>query len=318
MKNNRNIDIRSLKGPRRRLKLEVIEGKRYIKKRDLKKYFFDDMWSIKDFRYHFGLGHRIVRGSLNRYFSKEEIDKSHRDKIAIKQTGDKNSNHINWYRPRKLIPLSELEESIKLSKNKKELKNNLNLSSWELSYIQQYYNFRLPNKNTLVDDFSNNNLSKKEIIILAKMLKTFELDNGFLGNDIKDIHQSIINLLSLTYDLRIIIKKLKKYYREYPYYYPTNLIEYQFFKVMKRMKLNVIPQFFIEKLHIHVDFLIDDYIILELDGQLHNYQKDKVRDLNLNSLGYKVVRIDLKKENLNRFPKIKDIRLCLKKYLLKV
>lgn len=180
MKNNRNIDIRSLKGPRRRLKLEVIEGKRYIKKRDLKKYFFDDMWSIKD------------------------------------------------------------------------------------------------------------------------------------------IHQSIINLLSLTYDLRIIIKKLKKYYREYPYYYPTNLIEYQFFKVMKRMKLNVIPQFFIEKLHIHVDFLIDDYIILELDGQLHNYQKDKVRDLNLNSLDYKVVRIDLKKENLNRFPKIKDIRLCLKKYLLKV
>lgn len=318
MKNSRNTEFKSLKGPRRKLHLEVIDGKRYIKKRDLQKYFFDDMWKIKDFQYHFGLGHRIVRGSLYKHFSKEEIDKSHRDKIALKQTGDRNSNSVNWYRPRKLIPFSELEEAVRSSKTKKSLKKTLNLTSWELSYLQQYYNFRLPNKNTLIDDFSANHLDKREIHILASMMKAFELDQGFLSRNPKSIHDSIIDLISLTYDLRIIIKKLKKYYRDYSYYYPTNLIEYTFFKIMKKMKLEVIPQFFIPELRVHVDFLINDHIILELDGQLHDKEEDRLRDINLTSLGYKVIRINLQEENLSRFPKPKAIRVCLKKYLSKV
>ena len=41
-KNNRPLEIKSLKGPRRKLQLEVIDGKRYIKKRDLQYYFFDN------------------------------------------------------------------------------------------------------------------------------------------------------------------------------------------------------------------------------------------------------------------------------------
>lgn len=84
-KNNRPKEIRSLKGPSRKLELIVEDGKRYIKKHDLQHYFFDQKWKIKDFQYHFGLGHRIVRGSLYKWFSKEEIDKSHREKIAERQ-----------------------------------------------------------------------------------------------------------------------------------------------------------------------------------------------------------------------------------------
>lgn len=61
-KNNRPKEIRSLKGPSRKLELIVEDGKRYIKKHDLQHYFFDQKWKIKDFQYHFGLGHRIVRG----------------------------------------------------------------------------------------------------------------------------------------------------------------------------------------------------------------------------------------------------------------
>ena len=43
-KNNRPKEIRSLKGPRRKLILEVHDGKRYIKKRDLQKYFFEEAY----------------------------------------------------------------------------------------------------------------------------------------------------------------------------------------------------------------------------------------------------------------------------------
>ena len=155
-KNNRPKEIRSLKGPSRKLELIVEDGKRYIKKHDLQHYSFDQKWKIKDFQYHFGLGHRIVRGSLYKWFSKELI----------------------------------------------------------------------------------------------------------------------------------------------------------------KMRYKVIPQFFFKDLNIHVDFLLDDSIILELDGKMHVRELDLERDKALNSLGYQVIRIDLEKENLSRFMKNSNIRKCLKKYLL--
>lgn len=82
------------------------------------------------------------------------------------------------------------------------------------------------------------------------------------------------------------------------------------------MRYKVIPQFFFKDLNIHVDFLLDDSIILELDGKMHVRELDLERDKALNSLGYQVIRIDLEKENLSRFMKNSDIRKCLKKYLL--
>lgn len=299
-KNNRPKEIRSLKGPSRKLELIVEDGKRYIKKHDLQHYFFDQKWKIKDFQYHFGLGHRIVRGSLYKWFSKEEIDKSHREKIAERQKGENNSNRINWYRPSKVIPLELLEKTIQGSLTKREVKEKLNLTSYELSSIQQYYNFRLPNKNRLIDDFCSNHLTKKD----------------FLSGDPKRIMEVVRKLHYLQYDLRIIIRKLKKYYREEDYNLPTNIIEYRFYKELIKMRYKVIPQFFFKDLNIHVDFLLDDSIILELDGKMHVRELDLERDKALNSLGYQVIRIDLEKENLSRFMKNSDIRKCLKKYLL--
>lgn len=299
-KNNRPKEIRSLKGPSRKLELIVEDGKRYIKKHDLQHYFFDQKWKIKDFQYHFGLGHRIVRGSLYKWFSKEEIDKSHREKIAERQKGENNSNRINWYRPSKVIPLEFLEKTIQGSLTKREVKEKLNLTSYELSSIQQYYNFRLPNKNRLIDDFCSNHLTKKD----------------FLSGDPKRIMEVVRKLHYLQYDLRIIIRKLKKYYREEDYNLPTNIVEYRFYKELIKMRYKVIPQFFFKDLNIHVDFLLDDSIILELDGKMHVRELDLERDKALNSLGYQVIRIDLEKENLSRFMKNSDIRKCLKKYLL--
>lgn len=319
MRNNRELNVRSLKGPRRKLILELIDGKRYIKKRDLQHYFFDEKWKISDFKYHFGLGHRIVRGSLYKWFTPEEIDKSHREKISEKQKGDSNSNSVNWYRPSKLIPLTELEQAISSVHNKKELKEKLNLTSYELSFIQQFYNFRLPNHNTFIEDFSVNHLSRKEIRLLAKCLVITNSAKDFLRGDLRQIHEAICRLIILNFQLKYIIRKLKKYYRDYDFNMPTNLIEYHFYVQLLRMFPDVIPQYFFRDLNIHVDFLIPSKrYIVELDGQFHNIKDDLDRDNKLIAMGYKIIRIDLGKECLSRFIKSKDIRKCLRKYLSKV
>ena len=196
------------------------------------------------------------------------------------------------------------------------MKEKLNITSYELSSIQQYYNFRLPNKNRLIDDFCSNYLTKKEIFLLSKFLCIQELEKDFLSGDPKRIMEVVRKLHYLQYDLRIIIRKLKKYYREEDYNLPTNIVEYRFYKELIKMRYKVIPQFFFKDLNIHVDFLLDDSIILELDGKMHVRELDLERDKALNSLGYQVIRIDLEKENLSRFMKNSDIRKCLKKYLL--
>lgn len=116
--------------------------------------------------------------------------------------------------------------------------------------------------------------------------------------------------------LELIVEDGKRYYGEEDYNLPTNIVEYRFYKELIKMRYKVIPQFFFKDLNIHVDFLLDDSIILELDGKMHVRELDLERDKALNSLGYQVIRIDLEKENLSRFMKNSDIRKCLKKYLL--
>lgn len=317
-KNNRPKEIRSLKGPRRKLVLEVHDGKRYIKKRDLQHYFFDEKWKIKDFQYHFGLGHRIVRQSLYKWFTLEEIDKSHREKIAEKQRGDRNSNSVNWYRPSKVIPLEKILNVIRNSTTKRELKEKLDLTSYELSFLQQFYNFKLPKKNILIDDFSVNHLSKSEIILLAKFAVMSGTFDDLLSGNTRRIHNAVCKLIELQFEFKYLLRKFKKYFRDIPWNMPTNLIEYHFYKRLKRIFPDLIPQYFFRDLNIHVDFMIPSKkLIIELDGMFHTQPVDKQRDRKLNAKGYRVIRINLQKENLSRFATPKDIRLCLKKFLSK-
>ena len=313
MNNNRQFEIKSLKGPRRKLVLEVIDGKRFIKKSDLQHYFFEENWRIPDFRYHFGLGHRIVRGSLYKYFTKEEIKDSHKKKLSLSQLGDKNSNKCNWYRPRKLIPLTQLEEAIKVSHNKKEVKESLNLTSWDLSFLQQYYNFRLPKKN-FIDKFAGKHLTSSEVTVLSKLLESFDLGEDIFSGRILREAEAIKALVVISYELRFIIKKLKKGYRKTKLKMPTNMTEYAFYKELVKIYPNVIPQYYIRSLDIRVDFLLDEHNILELDGNMHELFKDKERDLKLKELGYTVHRLDLEKLNLKHYKNnnSKVIRQCLK------
>lgn len=316
MKNPRPTKIKSLKGPRRKLELELIDGKRYIKKRDLQYYYFDHNWTIKDFKYHFGLGHRVVRSSLSKWFTPEERKASHYKKISDKQMGSNNSNALNWYRPRKVLPLEVLENAIRSTVNKRDLQRSLGLTSYELSSLQQFYNLKLPNGNTLIDDFGVNHLTKEEILLLAKLAYTFDLYDDLLSSDLRKIHNSIAKLHNIVFELKYINRKLRKYYREIPHNLPTNLIEYQFYKELKKKVTQVIPQYFIQPLNIHVDFLLNDTYILELDGNFHNEEEDKDRDTTLRNMGYTIIRINLDKVGFNKFNTYKSIRQCIKKLIL--
>lgn len=75
-------------------------------------------------------------------------------------------------------------------------------------------------------------------------------------------------------------------------------------------------QYYIPEHNIHLDFLIQGHYNLELDGNLHEKEADMDRDYVLKSLGYKVIRLDLKTIGITRFSKEKEVRKCIKKLVL--
>lgn len=307
---------KSINGPRRKLKLIVEDGKRYIKKEDLLHYFFQENWNIEDFNYHFGIGHRIVRGSLYKWFTREEIEESHRKKIANKQIGSNNSNRINWYKPRKLIPLLDLEEAVKKSTCKQDLKERLQLTSWELSHIQQFYNFKLPNRSPLLNTKLQYSLSRCDIKLLCKVITGMGWEDVFFYNTPKAIYK----MDCLIWELRKINRSLRRAFRKQivdnGIKFPTNLIEYKFHKALEKLGIEHEIQYYIPEHNIHLDFLIKGHYNLELDGNLHEEEADSGRDRILKSLGYKIIRLDLKSLNLTRFSKEKEVRKCIKKLVL--
>ena len=54
-----------------------------------------------------------------------------RRKLKLIIEDGNNSNRVNWYKPRKLIPLLDLEEDIKKSTCKRDLKERLQLTTWD-------------------------------------------------------------------------------------------------------------------------------------------------------------------------------------------
>lgn len=316
--NNRQkvFEDKSTRGPRRKLKLIIEDGKRYIKKEDLLHYFFQENWNIEDFNYHFGIGHRIVRGSLYKWFTREEIEESHRKKIANKQRGSNNSNRVNWYKPRKLIPLLDLEEAIKKSTCKRDLKERLQLTTWELSSIQQFYNFKLPNKSSLLNTKLQYSLSKEDVKLLCKVITGMQLEDLFFSNT----PQAIYKIDCLVWELKKINRSLRRAFRKpivaQGIKFSTNLIEYKFHKALEKMGIEHEIQYYIPEHNIHLDFLIQGHYNLELDGNLHEKEADMDRDYVLKSLGYRVIRLDLKTLGITRFSKEKEVRKCIKKLVL--
>lgn len=62
------------KSPKHKLKLIKEDGKSYIRKKDLDHYFFEQGMTREDFKFHFGIGHRIMTQSLYKYFKHIKVD----------------------------------------------------------------------------------------------------------------------------------------------------------------------------------------------------------------------------------------------------
>lgn len=99
----------------------------------------------------------------------------------------------------------------------------------------------------------------------------------------------------------------------------ANNIEYQFYKYFKHLKLDVEAQFPLGPYK--YDFFFPKFnLLLELDGSLHEINRDLIRDELAANQGYKVIRIKLSKSLLNKaydeqtiFKKIKS---CINQYQL--
>lgn len=63
-------------------------------------------------------------------------------------------------------------------------------------------------------------------------------------------------------------------------------------------------------------YIKKDITSFKLDGNLHEKEADMDRDYVLKSLGYKVIRLDLKTLGITRFSKEKEVRKCIKKLVL--
>lgn len=97
------------KSPKHKLKLIKEDGKSYIRKKDLDHYFFEQGMTREDFKFHFGIGHRIMTQSLYKYYTKDQIKKSQGEKIAKIQR-ENNSNKVNWYKPTNLVEVDKIKK----------------------------------------------------------------------------------------------------------------------------------------------------------------------------------------------------------------
>ena len=132
--------------------------------------------------------------------------------------------------------------------------------------------------------------------------------------------KAIYKMDCLIWELRKINRSLRRAFRKQivdnGIKFPTNLIEYKFHKALEKMGIEHEIQYYIPEHNIHLDFLIKGHYNLELDGNLHEEEADRGRDRILKSLGYKIIRLDLKSLNLTRFSKEKEVRKCIKKLVL--
>lgn len=293
--------------------LKLDNGKNVIDKKWMDEYFVKKMYSLKDFKHHFGIGHRVYKNSREHWYTQEQLKRIRSEK-ATKNQIVKNSNSVNFFKPRNLIELEKLQKTIKNSKTKKEIKEKLGISDYILKSNMRYYNLKLKKKRHQVSkDNLFQGLNKREILRIKELSILFpDLYKNFiekLNNDIKVV-ELIDNMLSLSFDLRILVRKLKRYQRNIKNHrYVSNIVEYQVSLIFDKKDIDYIPQFNIGDYY--YDFLLVDYnTIIELDGNLHNKKRDKLKDKIANENGYLVKRIKLdKKENEKTLRR----KLCLRK-----
>lgn len=120
---------------------------------------------------------------------------------------------------------------------------------------------------------------------------------------IKEDGKSYIRKKDLEHTLFNLVRKLKrinrKHIKQSNTRYSANNIEYQFYKYFKHIKVDAEVQFPLGSYK--YDFFFPKFnLLLELDGSLHEINRDRVKDELAVKQGYKIIRIKLSKNLLHK------------------
>lgn len=138
-----------------------------------------------------------------------------------------------------------------------------------------------------------------------------------------DIVKGIDCINDLKYTLFNLVRKLKrinrKHIKQSNTRYSANNIEYQFYKYFKHINIDVGVQFPLGSYK--YDFFFPKFnLLLELDGSLHEINRDRVKDELAVKQGYKIIRIKLSKSLLHKAYDeqiiFKKIESCINQYQL--
>lgn len=304
--------MKNTKSTKRKIKTEIVDGKTYIEKKAFIHYYVEKGFSIKDFNDHFNLGHRVVRQSLYKYFSKAERSKLHGKKISNKQKVN-NSNSVNFFKPRNLIELDKLKEAIIQSKNQRQVIQRLGITKYVLTSNMQYYNLKFSTKfNRKAKKLNLIDILEPEQIEILKLLPLVNKDisNILNINNKNKITLALNSLHDLKFELSIMYRLLSKKLRRHSNNFNncSNQVEYIFSKFLKEHNITYSTQLRID--NCYFDFYLPDHnLIVELDGNLHTKERDLFKN-NLVLGKYRLLRINTIKTNK------KHIEACFKNQLL--
>lgn len=232
------------KSPKHKLKLIKEDGKSYIRKKDLDHYFFEQGMTREDFKFHFGIGHRIMTQSLYNIYTKDQIKKSQGEKIAKIQR-ENNSNKVNWYKPTNLVEVDKIKEAISTSSTHGEAMEKLGMSKYVFSHHLQYYN--LIYGETKEKGKKSLSLTTKEVDLLKSLMFYDKQIESLFSKNSPDIVKGIDCINDLKYTLFNLVRKLKrinrKHIKQSNTRYSANNIEYQFYKYFKHINIDVGVQF---------------------------------------------------------------------------
>lgn len=308
------------KSPKHKLKLIKEDGKSYIRKKDLDHYFFEQGMTREDFKFHFGIGHRIMTQSLYKYYTKDQIKKSQGEKIAKIQR-ENNSNKVNWYKPTNLVEVDKIKEAISTSSTHGEAMEKLGMSKYVFSHHLQYYN--LIYGETKEKGKKSLSLTTKEVDLLKSLMFYDKQIESLFSKNSPDIVKGIDCINDLKYTLFNLVRKLKrinrKHIKQSNTRYSANNIEYQFYKYFKHINIDVEVQFPLGSYK--YDFFFPKFnLLLELDGSLHEINRDRIKDELAVKQGYKIIRIKLSKSLLHKVYDeqtiFKKIESCINQYQL--
>ena len=126
----------------------------------------------------------------------------------------------------------------------------------------------------LVEQLAKEGLNKNQIV---KIVETY------IQGYIKKYYQRLSYLQPLGKSFGVVLDELKEK--------SDSKAEVVLYHILNDHRINFKFQYSIGKYR--ADFLIEEDLIVELDGPLHSKSKDEIRDRYLKKMGYKILRIPI-------------------------